>query len=75
MRKLFSENIFFENTCFLITQVGISEINISADQKVRLQNLKNVLKMDSSDEEMLLESCSFLLNYHHKQTKSKSKRT
>ena len=31
--------------------------------------------MDSSDEEMLLESCCFLINYHQEQIKSKRKRT
>ena len=31
--------------------------------------------MDSSDEEVLLESCCFLLNYHQEQIKRKRKRT
>ena len=31
--------------------------------------------MDSSDEEVLLESCCFLLNYHQEQVKRKRKRT
>ena len=31
--------------------------------------------MDSSDEEMLLESCCFLINYHQEKIKSKRKRT
>ena len=31
--------------------------------------------MDSSDEELLLESCCFLLNYHQDQIKRKRKRT
>ena len=31
--------------------------------------------MDSSDEEVLLESCCFLLNYHQEQIKRKRKKT
>ena len=31
--------------------------------------------MDSSDKEVLLESCCFLLNYHQDQIKRKRKRT
>ena len=30
MRKLFSENNFLKNTCYLISHVAISEINMSA---------------------------------------------
>ena len=30
--------------------------------------------MDSPDEEVLLESCCFLLNYHQEQIKEKGKR-
>ena len=74
MKKLFSENNFFEHTCSLISHVHISEINISAVKKVQLEKLQNILKMDSSDKEVLLESSCFLLNYHQEQIKSEKEK-
>ena len=41
---------------------------------MQLEKLQNILKMDSSDKEVLLESSCFLLNYHQEQIKSKKKR-
>ena len=62
MRKLFSENIFFGNTCSLISLVDISELTFQKLKKVQLDKLRNIFKIDSSDEEVrTLESCYFLL--------------
>ena len=38
-------------------------------------NVLNILKMDSSHKEMLLECYCFLLNYYQEQIKRKKKRT
>ena len=42
---------------------------------MQLEKLSNILKMDSSDEGVLLESSCFLLNNHQEQIKRKRKRT
>ena len=36
---------------------------------MQLENLLNILKIDSSDEEVLLEFCCFLLNYNQEEIK------
>ena len=59
MRKLLSENNFFKNTCYLISHVDINEINISPAWKVQLENLYNILKMNLSDEVVLLSLVFF----------------
>ena len=38
---------------------------------MRLEKLLNILKIDSSDEDVLLESYCFLLNYHQEQINNK----
>ena len=42
---------------------------------MQLEKLQNILKMGSSDKEVLLESCCFLLTHHQEQIKRKRKRT
>ena len=41
---------------------------------MQLENLLNILKIDSSDEEVLLEFCCFLLNYNREEIKRKRMR-
>ena len=40
---------------------------------MQLEKLQNTLKMDLSDEEVLLGSCCFLSTYHQEQIKRKRK--
>ena len=61
MRKLFSENNFFENTCSLVSHDDIGEINISKSWIVQFEKLLNILRKDSSDEEVFLGSCCLVI--------------